>query len=201
MRQGLALSFVNAPFGVFVWTLAPGMQGGDETKRTRSPELWGVEAALLSRASDSITDELEHCLLETGRKARISGTKSPFQTFNLDVQLGILNISFPLRLSPRRVRLGWKLLWGALLTLLLLLMSITIAPRRPSTHQSCPAHRPHVVSAAHSRSTGYSYLVKDKKGWRRSGLFVLQKRDGAQREAITCPKSPRESQIELGTVM
>lgn len=75
--QGLSLSFVNAPFGVFVWTLALGIQGGDET---RSPESWGVEAALLSRASDSIVDELEYRLLEMGRKACISGTKSPFQS-------------------------------------------------------------------------------------------------------------------------
>lgn len=80
VHQGLALSFVNAPFGVFVWTLPLGIQGGDETRRTRSPECGGVEAALLSRASDSIADELQRRLLEMGRKASISGTKSPFQT-------------------------------------------------------------------------------------------------------------------------
>lgn len=65
--QGLALSFVIALFGLFAWTWPPGIQGGDGT---RSPESWGVEAVL-----DSITNELEHCLLETGRKAHISGTK------------------------------------------------------------------------------------------------------------------------------
>lgn len=85
--------------------------------------------------------------------------------------------------------------------LLLLLMSITIALRGPSRHQSFPAYHSDVVSAARSCSTGYSYLFKEKKGWRESGLFVFQKGDGAQSQAITCPKSPRESQTELGTVM
>jgi len=67
---GLALSFVNAPFRVSVWTFPPGIQG-DETWRTRSSELWSVGAALLSRASNSITDEQEHRLssLRDGQKS------------------------------------------------------------------------------------------------------------------------------------
>lgn len=54
VHQGLVLGFANAVFGMFVWTLPVGIQGGDEPRRTGSPELWGVGAALLSRASDSI---------------------------------------------------------------------------------------------------------------------------------------------------
>ena len=94
-------------------------------------------------------------LLEMGRRACTSN-------FNLDVQLGIVNISFALHLSPRRVRNGWKLLRGALLMLLLLLMSITIAPRGPRRDQSFLAHHP----PAHWRSTGYSCLAKEKIGCR-----------------------------------
>lgn len=141
--------------------------------------------------------ELQHGLLEMDRKAHILRTNSP--TSNVDVWLGTVHISC--LLSPQRVRIGWKLFQRALLTQLLLLMSIRMAPRGLSCHQSPPAHCPHLVSADCSRSTGYFSLVKEKKERRKSRLFVLQKGDEAQREAITCPKSCREPQTELGAVM
>lgn len=43
----VALSFVNAPFGVFVWTLPLGVQAGDVMRLTRSPEPWGAAGSTL----------------------------------------------------------------------------------------------------------------------------------------------------------
>lgn len=85
--------------------------------------------------------------------------------------------------------------------LLLLLMSITIAPRSPSRGQTFPAHHPSAVSAACLRSTGYSYLVKEKKVCRKSGLLVLQKGDGSTKRSSNSCKVTQGVQTELGTVM
>lgn len=46
VRQGLALSFLNAPFGVFVWTLPLGIQDRDETRRTRK-SVMGCRSSLV----------------------------------------------------------------------------------------------------------------------------------------------------------
>lgn len=41
----VAWSCVNAPFGVFGWSLPLGIQAGDEVKLTRSLEPWGQQGA------------------------------------------------------------------------------------------------------------------------------------------------------------
>lgn len=45
----VAWSFVNAPFGVFGWTLPLGIQAGDEVKLTRSLEPCGAAGSTLPR--------------------------------------------------------------------------------------------------------------------------------------------------------
>lgn len=53
---------------------------------------------------------------------------------------------------------------------------------RSQQRSELAAHHPPVVSAARSRLTGYSCLVKRKKGCRKSGLFVLRKKGTEHKE-------------------
>lgn len=64
--------------------------------------------------------------------------------------------------------------------------------KRSQQRSGLPSPPSPVLSTARSRVTGCSSQV-NRKEHKKSELFVIQKWDGAQREAITCAKSPGES--------
>lgn len=144
-------------------------------------------------------------LLETGRsnihqKSLNFRREKHISSFNLDVQLSIVNISFPLLLSPRRVISGGNYYEKFFLCCFCYLMPFTIAQRGPGRDQSFLAHHPPVFPATFIACAAIIQL-RARKGAEKAGSLFYKEGREAQREAITCAKTRGESQTELGTVM